>query len=68
MQRKGFDIMANDFMIKLMAELDKANSRKKMNEGIRQLEKTIDRLHVIATLYKGECKKEINAVISEMSP
>lgn len=52
--------------VKLMAALDLKNSAKKINQDVKQLEKTVNYLRLTASLYKGESKKQINAVISEM--
>ena len=55
-----------NFIIKLQAMLDTANSKKHINSEIRELQKSINMLRLTATLMKGESKKSINQTINQM--
>ncbi len=55
-----------NFIIKLQAMLDTANSKKHINSEIRELQKSINRLRLTATLMKGDSKKSINQAINQM--
>ncbi len=53
----------NEFMLKLVALLDKAKSKKQVNSDIRELEKVVKNLRLTATLLKGESKKNLNQTV-----
>lgn len=55
-----------NFIIKLQAMLDTANSKKHINSEIRELQKSINMLRLTASLMKGESKKSINQTINQM--
>lgn len=56
----------NDSMLKLTAALDKAKSTKQLNQDIKNIEKTINQLHLMAKLYQGESRTQLNASIKEL--
>ncbi len=56
----------NEFMLKLVAMLDKAKSKRQVNSDIRELEKVVRNLRLTATLAKGESKKNINLTIKQL--
>lgn len=62
----GTILAENEFMIKLLAMLDKAGSKKQINSDIKELEKVIKKLRMTATLAKGESKKNLNQTIRQM--
>lgn len=53
----------NDFVIKLLAMLDKSASKKEINSNIKDLEKAVRTLSLTATLAKGATKQELNQTI-----
>jgi len=53
-------------MIKLLAMLDKAGSRKQINSDIKALQGTLSKLRLTATLAKGESKKNLNQIVRQM--
>ena len=55
-----------DFSIKLQAALDKAKSKRQINSDIKELQKSINKLRLAATLMKGDSKKAIKQVIRQM--
>lgn len=55
----------NEFMLKLVAMLDMAKSKKQVNSDIKELEKVVKNLRLTATLLKGKSKQEINQVIKQ---
>ena len=57
----------NEFIIKLMASLDEAKSRKRINADIKQLERAVDALRLTGILAKGDTKKGINQCIKDLS-
>jgi len=59
--------MENNFVIKLIACLNEAKSRKQINSDIKQLEKTINMLRLTGTFSKGDTKKELNNYIKQLS-
>lgn len=56
----------NEFMIRLLAELEKYKSKTQINKDIKELEKVINTLHLTAALSKGNSKKEINQMIRHL--
>lgn len=59
-------LLENEFIIKLLADLDKAKSVKQVNSGIKNLEKTVNMLRLTATLSKGESKKILNQYVKQL--
>ena len=57
----------NEFIISLMASLDEAKSRKRINADIKQLEKALNTLRLTGILAKGDTKKGINQTIKDLS-
>jgi chromosome segregation ATPase len=55
-----------DSILKLTAALEKEKSTKQLNQDIKNMEKTINQLHLMAKLYQGESKTKINASIKEL--
>ena len=52
-----------NFIIKLQAMLDTANSKKHINSEIRELQKSINMLRLTATLMKGAKRASIRQSI-----
>lgn len=59
-------ILENEFMIELLAKLDKKASTKQINSDLKELQKAVSALRLTATLSKGESKKAINQIIRQM--
>ncbi|WP_313072967.1 hypothetical protein [Lacrimispora sp.] len=55
-----------DSILKLTAALEKEKSTKQLNQDIKNIEKTINQLHLMAKLYQGESKSKLNASIKEL--
>jgi hypothetical protein len=55
-----------DSILKLTAALEKEKSTKQLNQDIKNMEKTINQLHLMAKLYQGESKSKVNASIKEL--
>lgn len=55
----------NEFMLKLVAMLDMAKSKKQVNSQVKELEKSIRNLRLTVTLLKGESKKNLNQIIKQ---
>ena len=55
-----------DFIIKLQAMLDIANSKSHINSDIKKLQKSINKLRLTATLMKGDSKNAINQTIRQI--
>lgn len=53
-------------MLKLLAGLDKAKSKKQINSDIKSLEKSVRTLRLTATLAKGTTKNELNQIIKQL--
>ncbi|MCM1160640.1 MAG: phage tail tape measure protein [Roseburia sp.] len=56
----------NEFVIKLLALLDKQKSKSQINSDINNLEQTIRKIKIVATLSKGNTKTELNQTIRQM--
>lgn len=56
----------NEFMLKLVAMLDMAKSKKQVNSQVKELEKSIRNLRLTATLLKGESKKNFNQTVKQL--
>lgn len=59
--------MENNFILDLIACLQKGESRKQLNSDIKNIEKTLNMLRLTGTFAKGETKKELNAYIRQSS-
>ncbi len=59
--------MENNFILDLIACLQKGESRKQLNSDIKNIEKTLNMLRLTGTFAKGETKKELNAYIKQSS-
>ena len=59
--------MENNFILDLIACLQKGESRKQLNSDIKNIEKTLNMLRLTGTFAKGETKKELNAYIKQLS-
>jgi len=55
-----------NFLLDLMSTLDQAKSRKQINDDIRQLENTINKLRITGTFARGNTKQELNAYIKSL--
>lgn len=58
--------MNNEFVLELLALLDKQKSKTKINTDIKNLEQLVRKLKLTATLAKGNTKSEINQVIKQL--
>ena len=56
----------NEFSINVVGALQHAKTKKQINADIRQLEKTINLLHITGMFAKGSTKKELNQYIKEL--
>ena len=59
--------MENNFILDLIACLQKGESRKQLNSDIKNIKKTLNMLRLTGTFAKGETKKELNAYIKQLS-
>ena len=55
----------NEFMIALLAKLEKLKSKAQINKDIKELEKIINTLRLTAVLARGDSKRELNQNIKE---
>jgi len=53
-------------MVKIVAQLDQAKSKKNISSEVKNLEKSVRNLRLTATLLKGESKKNINQAIKQL--
>lgn len=67
LEKEKFIYMNEEFIIKLIAELEQSKSQKQINSDIKQLEKALNMIRFTATLAKGDTKKELNAYIQQLS-
>ena len=65
--RRKFFIVDNNFILDLVAGLQKSESRKQLNSDIKNIEKTLNMLRLTGIFAKGETKKELNAYIRQLS-
>ena len=56
----------NEFMIRLLALLEKQKSKTQINTDIKDLEKLVRKLKLTATLAKGTSKTELNQTIKQL--
>lgn len=56
----------NEFMIELLAELEKSKSKSKINKNIKEIEKAVNALRLTAILAKGDSKKALNQYIKQL--
>ena len=56
----------NEFVLDLLALLDKQKSKTQINTDIKNLEQLVRKLKLTATLAKGNTKSEINQVIKQL--
>ena len=56
----------NDFVLNLLALLDKQKSKSQINANIKELEQSIRKIKLTATLAKGNTKSELNQVIRQL--
>ncbi len=56
----------NEFLIKLIALLDKQKSKSQINSDIKELEKVIRKIRLIGTFSKGTTKSELNQTIKQL--
>ncbi len=56
----------NEFVLNLLALLDKQKSKSQINSDIKNLEQTIRKIKIVATLAKGNTKTELNQTIRQM--
>lgn len=59
--------MEENFLLDLVSCIEQSKSQKQINNDIKTLEKTINKLRLTATLAQGSSKKEINAYIKQLS-
>lgn len=58
--------MEDNFIIQLLATLDRAKSKKQINADIKQLQNAINMLRITGTFAKGDTKKELNSYIKSL--
>lgn len=63
LKNKEENLLENNFMIDLVACLKRLESRKQLNSDIKEIEKTINQLRLVATFSRGDTKRELNAYI-----
>lgn len=56
----------NEFILNLLALLDMQKSKSQVNANIRELEQSIRKIKLTATLAKGNTKSELNQVIRQL--
>ena len=56
----------NEFVLNLLALLDKQRSKVRINADIKELEKAIRKIRIVGTLVKGNTKSELNQVIRQL--
>lgn len=56
----------NEFVLKLMALLDKQKSKSQINTDIKEMEKVLRKVRLVATLTKGTTKTELNQMIKQL--
>lgn len=56
----------NEFVLNLMAMLDKQKSKSQINTDIKDLEKVLRKVRLVATLTKGTTKTELNQTIKQL--
>lgn len=57
----------NEFIVEILARLEKKRSEKQINSDIKQLEKVIRKISLIGTFSEGNTKKELNTYISQLT-
>lgn len=57
---------SNEFILKLSALLDQKKSKRMLNSNIKELEKVISKIKLVATFAKGNTKTELNQAIKQM--
>ena len=57
---------SNEFVLKLMAMLEKQKSKSQINADIKSIEQSLRKIRLVATLLKGNTKSEINQVIRQI--
>lgn len=60
------DSTNNEFVLSLLALLDKQKSKSQINANIKELEQSIRKIKLTATLAKGNTKSELNQVIRQL--
>ena len=56
----------NNFMVELMAALNIKSSKRQVNTELKQLEKTLNKLRLTATLLKGDSKSQIKQAVDSI--
>ena len=56
----------NEFVVNLVALLQRQKSRTQINKDIKELEKVINKIKLVGVLTKGKTKTELNQTIREM--
>ena len=56
----------NEFILNLLALLDMQKSKSQINANIKELEQSIRKIKLTATLAKGNTKSELNQVIRQL--
>lgn len=56
----------NEFVLNLLALLDKQKSKSQINANIKELEQSVRKIKLVATLAKGNAKSELNQVIKQL--
>ncbi len=59
--------MEENFLIDLVGTLQQSKSKKRVNDDIKTLEKTINMLRLTATFAKADTKRELNTYIKQLS-
>lgn len=58
--------MNDEFVLMLMAALDRQKSQKQINADIKSLEQVIRKIKIVGTLAKGNTKQELNQTIRQL--
>lgn len=56
----------NEFVVDLAALLDRQKSKTQINNDIKELEKSLRKIRLVATLAKGDTKSEVNQIIRQL--
>ena len=56
----------NEFALNFLALLDEQKSKSQINANIKELEKSLRKIKLVATLAKGNAKSELNQVIKQL--
>ena len=60
------EVLNDEFVLMLMAALDRQKSQKQINADIKSLEQVIRKIKIVGTLAKGNTKQELNQTIRQL--